>query len=315
MNDAIEDVEEVPLEVEAFLAWLSAERGRAVNTLAAYKRDLRLFSSWVAARAKTVANAGPSDVDSFASSLKASGAAPASIARTMTAVRTMYRFLLDEGHRLDNPMADFDGVKVPAGLPKALSEEQIERLLQSVSGVAPIALRDRALLELLYATGARISEACGLSIGDIDLDLGMVRLYGKGSKERLVPIGRLGREAIHAWMEQGRQSFEPVQWMSRSDAEAVFLNSRGRRLGRQAAWAIVSRHGERAGLGDHLSPHVLRHSCATHMLDHGADLRIVQEMLGHASISTTQVYTRVSQERLLSEYQSAHPRARVSRGS
>lgn len=307
--------EDLPFEVDSFLAWLSAERGRSVNTLAAYRRDLRLFVTWLRAQQRTLADAGSSDVDAFAAHLRKSGAAPASVARTMTAVRTLYRFLLDEGQRSDNPMADFDGVKVPAALPKALSEEQIERLLLSVSGSEPIALRDRALLELLYATGARISEACGLSIGDIDLDLGMVRLYGKGSKERLVPLGRLAREAIHHWMESGRAAFEPQRWVSRQDAEAVFLNSRGRRLGRQAAWAIVSRHGERAGLTGHLSPHVLRHSCATHMLDHGADLRIVQEMLGHASLATTQIYTRVSHERLLSEYHLAHPRAAVSRGT
>lgn len=315
MNDALDHGEDVPLEVEAFLAWLSAERGRSPNTLSAYRLDLRHFSTWLRTRERTVADAGAADVDAFAAFLKTSGAAPASMARTMTAVRTMYRFLVDEGLRLDNPMADFDGVRVPAGLPKALSEEQIDRLLQSVSGSEPMALRDRALLELLYATGARISEACGLSIGDIDLDVGMVRLYGKGSKERLVPIGSMARDAVHTWMEQGRSFLEPQRWDSRDDAEAIFLNSRGRRLGRQAAWAIVSRHGERAELKGHLSPHVLRHSCATHMLDHGADLRIVQEMLGHVSISTTQVYTRVSQERLLAQYRSAHPRAAVSRGS
>jgi integrase/recombinase XerD len=315
MKNMVEQSAETPREVEAFLAWLSAERGRSPNTLAAYRRDLLFFSSWLSDRGCTVANAGPLDVDAFAGFQKSRGSAPASTARSMTAVRTLYRFLLDEGHRTDDPMADFDGVKVPAGLPKALSEEHIERLLQSVAGAEPIARRDRALLELLYATGARISEACGLSIGDIDLDLGMVRLYGKGSKERLVPLGRLARDAIDIWMKEARPTFEPQRWSSRDDAEAVFLNSRGRRLGRQAAWAIVARHGERAGLGSHLSPHVLRHSCATHMLDHGADLRIVQEMLGHASISTTQVYTRVSHERLLAEYQSAHPRATVSRGS
>lgn len=304
-----------PVEVEAFLAWLSAERGRAANTLAAYRRDLHHYSTWLRSCGRDIGNARPTDIDAFAAHLTASGSAPSSIARTMTAVRTMHRFLLEEGYRVDNPAADFDGVKVPAGLPKALTEEQVERLLQSVAGVEPIARRDRALLELLYATGARISEACGLSVGDIDLDLGMVRLYGKGSKERLVPLGRLARDAIHIWMEHGRTAFEPQRWSTRDDADAVFLNQRGRRLGRQAAWAIVSRHGERAGLQGLLSPHVLRHSCATHMLDHGADLRIVQEMLGHASLSTTQVYTRVSQERLLIEYRSAHPRAAVSRGS
>jgi integrase/recombinase XerD len=191
----------------------------------------------------------------------------------------------------------------------------VESLISAVVGVDPVARRDRALLELLYATGARISELCGLSLGDIDLEAGMIRLYGKGSKERLVPVGSLAREAVHLWLTDGRDSLSPVRWARRGDADAVFLNTRGGRLGRQAAYAIVVRHGERAGLTSHLSPHVLRHSCATHMLDHGADLRIVQEMLGHASISTTQVYTRVSQERLFDQYRSAHPRATVGRGT
>lgn len=306
---------ELPLEAEEFLAWLLAERGRSANTLAAYRRDLHHYVTLLASRGRVLADATSLDVQEFAAGRRASGCAPASVARTMTAVRTLHRFLAEEGLRSDDPTTDFEGVKVPAGLPKSLSEAEIERLLGAVSGNDPMAQRDRALLEFLYATGARISEACGLSIGDIDLELGMVRLYGKGSKERLVPLGRMARETVHTWLHSGRAAFEPVQWATRRDAEAVFLNRRGRRLGRQAAWAVVSRYGERAGLRDRLSPHVLRHSCATHMLDHGADLRVVQEMLGHASISTTQVYTRVSQEKLVSEYRTAHPRASVSRGT
>ena len=174
-----------------------------------------------------------------------------------------------------------------------------------------MALRDRAVLELLYATGARISEACGLSMGDIDFDARLVRLFGKGAKERIVPFGRAAGRALDEWFSpRGRVLLAPAQWRRRDDAEAVFLNQRGGRLTRQAAWAIVRRYGERAGIGAELSPHVLRHSCATHLLDHGADLRVVQELLGHASISTTQVYTKVSQERLFEVYRAAHPRRR-----
>ena len=188
-------------------------------------------------------------------------------------------------------------------------------LLDAVVGNDPVALRDRALLELLYATGARISEVCGLSMGDIDFDGRLVRLFGKGSKERIVPFGRAGGDGAR------RVVLAPAAgccWCRRSgarrgDAEAVFLNRRGGRLTRQAAWAVVKRYGERAGITGELSPHVLRHSCATHLLDHGADLRVVQEMLGHASISTTQVYTKVSQERLLEVYRAAHPRATTRR--
>jgi integrase/recombinase XerD len=200
---------------------------------------------------------------------------------------------------------------VPAGIPKPLAEDEVERLLAAVLGDDPVALRDRALLELLYATGARVSEACGLSLGDLDHTEGLVRLFGKGSKERIVPFGRAAAAALDEWLGPfGRRHLEPERWRRRDDSAAVFLNQRGARLSRQSAWAVVTLAGRAAGLGEHLSPHVLRHSCATHLLDHGADLRIVQEMLGHASISTTQVYTKVSQERLWEVYHQAHPRAR-----
>ena len=305
----------VPVEVEEFLGWLAAERGRSINTLSAYRRDLTTYCEWLMARGTDVHRVTPSDIDRFVNDRRESGAAASSVARLMAAVRTFHRFMVAEDRRSDDPSADFEGVKVPAGIPKPLSEDEVESLIAAVSGDDAVALRDRALLELLYATGARISEVCALSLGDIDLESGMVRLYGKGSKERLVPVGSHAREAVHRWLTEGRDDLSPVRWARRGDADAVFLNNRGGRLGRQAAYAVVVRHGERAGLTSHLSPHVLRHSCATHMLDHGADLRIVQEMLGHASISTTQVYTRVSQERLFDQYRSAHPRATVGRGS
>jgi len=313
MSSMIPDL--VPVEVEEFLGWLAAERGRSINTLSAYRRDLTTYCEWLMARGTDVHRVTPSDIDRFVNDRRESGAAASSVARLMAAVRTFHRFMVAEDRRSDDPSADFEGVKVPAGIPKPLSEDEVESLIAAVSGDDAVALRDRALLELLYATGARISEVCALSLGDIDLESGMVRLYGKGSKERLVPVGSHAREAVHRWLTEGRDDLSPVRWARRGDADAVFLNNRGGRLGRQAAYAVVVRHGERAGLSSHLSPHVLRHSCATHMLDHGADLRIVQEMLGHASISTTQVYTRVSQERLFDQYRSAHPRATVGRGS
>jgi integrase/recombinase XerD len=313
MSSMIPDL--VPVEVEEFLGWLAAERGRSINTLSAYRRDLTTYCDWLMARGTDVHRVTPSDIDRFVNDRRESGAAASSVARLMAAVRTFHRFMVAEDRRSDDPSADFEGVKVPAGIPKPLSEDEVESLIAAVSGDDAVALRDRALLELLYATGARISEVCALSLGDIDLESGMVRLYGKGSKERLVPVGSHAREAVHRWLTEGRDDLSPVRWARRGDADAVFLNNRGGRLGRQAAYAVVVRHGERAGLTSHLSPHVLRHSCATHMLDHGADLRIVQEMLGHASISTTQVYTRVSQERLFDQYRSAHPRATVGRGS
>jgi integrase/recombinase XerD len=213
-----------------------------------------------------------------------------------------------------DPSASIETPRVPAGLPKALTESEIDGLLAQVVGDNPVSLRDRAVLEVLYGTGARISEVCTLGIGDVDLDGGLLRLFGKGSKERVVPLGRWARVALAAWLGEGaRSAMEPEQWARRGDADAVFLNQRGGRLGRQGAWAIVRKYGDAAGLGERLTPHVLRHSCATHMLDHGADIRAVQELLGHASITTTQVYTMVSNERLFAAYDAAHPRARASR--
>jgi integrase/recombinase XerD len=228
------------------------------------------------------------------------------------AVRMLHRFLVEERIRIDNPTSGVDGVKVPSGIPKALSEDQVSRLLASVTGVDSFALRDRALLEFLYATGARISEACGLSLSDLDMESQLVRLFGKGSKERIVPFGSHAKSALEDWLGAGgRPMLVPDQWAKRDHADAVFLGSRGTRLSRQAAWGIVRKYAQIAGIGDEISPHVMRHSCATHMLIHGADLRIVQELLGHASVSTTQVYTRVDNEVLFTMYREAHPRARI----
>ena len=206
-------------------------------------------------------------------------------------------------------------MRVPAGIPKALGEDDVTPLLAAVTGDDPVARRDRALLELLYGTGARVSEVCDLSMGDIDFDARLVRLFGKGAKERIVPFGRAAADALDRWFAPGgRLDLAPTQWRRRDDAKAVFLNTRGARLTRQAAWAVSRSTAHGAGLdaNHQLSPHVLRHSCATHLLDHGADLRVVQELLGHASISTTQVYTKVSQERLWQVYREAHPRAVIA---
>jgi integrase/recombinase XerD len=186
-------------------------------------------------------------------------------------------------------------------------------LLASVTGDSSVALRDRAVLEVLYGTGVRISELTGLSIADLAVEDQMARVLGKGNKERLVPLGRHARQALAAWLGPGgRADMVPQKWARRADSDAVFLNLRGGRLSRQGAWGIVRQHGHRAGLDGRLSPHVLRHSCATHLLDHGADIRVVQELLGHASIATTQVYTKVSTDRLRAAYIAAHPRARMA---
>jgi integrase/recombinase XerD len=191
----------------------------------------------------------------------------------------------------------------------------VTALIEGVVGGDPISLRDRAVLEVLYGTGIRISELVGLSRASVDLDGALLRAFGKGSKERIVPLGRHAIRALAEWFDHGRPALEPERWARRADSEAVFLNSRGGRLTRAGAWLIVKKHGDRVGLGNRLSPHVLRHSCATHLLDHGADIRAVQELLGHVSISTTQVYTKVSTERLQQVYEASHPRARGTSGA
>ncbi len=304
----------LPLEVEEFLSWMLAEKGRAPNTLAAYRRDLTAYCDWLDAHGSTPLDVDHQQLVAFVGERRATGAATSSIARQLAAIRMLHRYLSIEGERRDDPAADLEGVRVPAGIPKPLTEAQVTSLIDAVVVTEPIHRRDLALIELLYATGARISEAVGLSIGEIDLGARLVRLYGKGSKERIVPFGSTAASALDDWFSpSGRAAMVPDQWRSRGDAEAVFLNTRGGRLSRQAAWAVIKRYGVRAGIGGELSPHVLRHSCATHLLDHGADLRVVQEMLGHASISTTQIYTKVSQERLWDVYRSAHPRATLVR--
>jgi integrase/recombinase XerD len=299
-----------PLEVEEWLSWLAAERGRAPATLAAYRRDARRWWRWLAAHDRAVAEATEADVEAYVGDLRGGDLAPATVARAVVAVRSLHRFLADEGRAPADPGAGVASPRVPAGLPKALTEDEVGALLGAVVGDGPVARRDRALLEVLYGTGARISEAVGLRLGDVDLESALLRLFGKGARERVVPVGRPAVAALVAWLGPGgRPALAPERWARRGDAEAVFLNRRGGRLSRQGAWLVVKRWGGEVGLDDRVGPHVLRHSCATHMLDHGADIRAVQELLGHASLSTTQVYTKVSTERLFAAYRAAHPRA------
>jgi len=309
----------VPLgrDAEEYLSWLGVERGRAVNTLAAYRRDLLAYHAHLASQGLGLGQVDEAVIEGWLAAQRAAGRRPASVARALVAVRGLHRFCLDEGRTGADPTGEVSQPRVPQGLPKALSEADVGALLAAVIGDDnPGARRDRAILEVLYGTGVRISELVGLSLGDLVLEESMLRAYGKGSKERLVPVGRHARSALTEWLAPaGRGAFVPRRWARRDDADAIFLNARGGRLTRQGAWAIVRHHGDKVGLGDRLSPHVLRHSCATHMLDHGADIRVVQELLGHASIATTQVYTRVSAERLREVYQAAHPRAGIGRPS
>ena len=297
---------------ERFLTWMRVEQGRSDRTIEAYGRDIAQYESYLVSAKSTSRVVKPAQIEKYVGQLRANERAPKSIARQFAAIRMFHRFMLDEGLRSDNPTAFIDGVKVPSGIPKALSEQEVELLLNAVTGVDSLAVRDRALLEFLYATGARVSEACGLSMSDVDMESNVARVFGKGSKERIVPFGRHAKEALEAWLGAGgRPMLCPQQWAKRDHADAMFLGVRGTRLSRQAAWGIVRKYAMLAGIKSELSPHVLRHSCATHMLVHGADLRIVQELLGHASVSTTQVYTKVDNEVLFEMYRESHPRARV----
>lgn len=298
---------------EEYLSWLAVEKGRSQNTLAAYRRDIAVWEAWARRAGVNPSRAGTEAIERHLADLRADGRHPASMARTTTALRGLYRFLTDEGMIAADPTVDLASPRLPRRLPKALDEDQVITLLDSVSGGEPADLRDRALLELLYGSGARISEVVGLSLGDLQGDDGLLRVFGKGAKERLVPLGAPARSALERWLgPSGRPCLAPERWARRHDAEAVFLNTRGGRLSRQGAWAIVSRHAERVGLRPLVSPHVLRHSCASHMLAHGADIRVVQELLGHVSISTTQIYTKLSPDHLRTSYQRAHPRATLS---
>jgi integrase/recombinase XerD len=300
-------------------SWLAVERGLAANSLAAYRRDLRRYAAFLRERGEHDPTAVREEtvlayVEDLKSAVDDDGQtryAPSSIARALVAVRSFHRFCLEEGFLAVDPSEEVGAPRVPLGIPKALTEDEVEALLAAVVGDTARALRDRAIVETLYATGVRISELVGLDRRDLDLDDGLVRVLGKGSKERIVPVGRSARDALTAYLEAGRpQLARPDR--SGGGREAVILNVRGGRLSRQSCWKIVRTAGERAGLGGRLSPHVLRHSCATHMLERGADIRVVQELLGHASLSTTQVYTKVSPERLRAVYEAAHPRARFA---
>jgi integrase/recombinase XerD len=296
--------------VDDFLLALRVERGRSANTLKAYATDLRAYVAWLDDRGLTIGEVDEDAITDYVNALKAGDRAPSSVKRALVSVRGLHGFLAEETEGVRDPTLEVEVPKAPKGLPKALSEAEIELLLGSITGTDPVARRDRAILEVLYGTGARIGELSGMSLSDLDLDAGLVRVFGKGAKERIVPLGRYALVALVDWLgPQGRPLLEPEQWKHRDDADSVFLNQRGGRLQRQGAWMAVRKAGDAVGLGRRLTPHVLRHSCATHMLDHGADIRTVQELLGHASISTTQVYTLVSGERLQSVYRTAHPRA------
>lgn len=313
----------VPCAAAPFLTHLLVEKGRSPATLSAYRQDLRRYGEHLSARHRDVEAATDEDVQSFVSDLRGSGLAASSVIRISGTVRSLHRFLAAEGLAPSDPTVVVETPRRPSALPKALAEDDVVAILDAVgaacgssSGDAvadAIALRDRALLELLYSSGIRVSEACGLRFGDLDLDTSFARVLGKRSKERLVPIGRPALSALTQYLDRGRPVLLGAGARSRDAADAVFLGVRGGRMNRQSAWEVIRRWAVAGGVKGEVSPHVLRHSCATHLLDHGADIRTVQELLGHASVSTTQIYTRVATERLVQAYLDAHPRAHAER--
>jgi integrase/recombinase XerD len=304
--------------VGAYLDHLAVERGLAANTLSSYRRDLDRYAAYLdRVGVASIGAVGEADVEAFLAGLREGDAdhpplSSTSAARTIVAVRGLHRFAVQEGAAVADPSSRIKPPAAARRLPKAIPFEDVERLLTAAGGSDPGSargLRDKAMLELLYGTGARISEIVGLAVDDIDLDDGIVRLFGKGSKERIVPVGSYAREAVRRYLVDGRPVLAAAAPAARGAGPAVFLNARGGQLSRQSAWTVLRVVAEQAGLSGSISPHTLRHSFATHLLDGGADVRVVQELLGHASVTTTQIYTLVTVERLREVYASAHPRA------
>jgi integrase/recombinase XerD len=295
-----------------YLAHLSVERGLSANTVAAYRRDLVRYGAYLASAGRPgLAGVTEADVTGFVESVRQGSdggrpLSPSSTARALAAVRGWHKFAQAEGLAVDDPSAEVRAPTLLRRLPHALSVDDVAGLLDAAgAGDGPLPLRDRALLELLYATGARISEIVGLDVDGVS-DSAAVRLLGKGSKERAVPVGSFARDALEAYLVRAR----PALVAAGRGTPALFLNTRGARMSRQTAWAALQSAAARAGLKEHVSPHTLRHSFATHLLSGGADVRVVQELLGHASVTTTQIYTMVTPDALREVYAAAHPRAR-----
>ena len=288
-------------EIKDFIGYLEIERGYSKNTIASYEHDLAQFGRYVGG--KDLDAIDRDTVRGFIDHLNNEGFSVASLERKMACLKSFFKYMVGEGKVKENPSADFKLPKKAKRLPKSLSMTDTVKLLNASRGSDHLARRDAAMLELLYATGMRASEMVGLNISDINFEASFVRCFGKGSKERVVPVGQAALSAIAGYLEKGRPEF-PVK-----DKEALFLDKNGERLTRQSLWERLKKYVALSGVKGKTSPHTLRHSFATHLLEKGADLRSVQEMLGHADIATTQIYTSVSRERLKKIYAKAHPRA------
>jgi integrase/recombinase XerD len=286
-----------------YLAVLLVERGLSANSVAAYRSDLAAFGAWLAERGTEAGDCDRAGLRRYLSALRGRGLSARSAARALAALRGFYRYLLEAGAVRHDPTLELETPKLIRGLPRYLTADEVDRLLAAPDVARPLGLRDRAMLETLYATGLRVSELVGLRLPQLRLDPGYLRVVGKGDKERVVPLGSQAR----AWLERYLGEADPLRAGGMDDH--LFVTVRGRGMSRQNFWTLIKRYGRRAGIASALSPHVLRHSFATHLLERGADLRAVQAMLGHADISTTEIYTHVTRERLRQLYDSAHPRA------
>jgi integrase/recombinase XerD len=299
-------------DIDSFLSYLSVEKGFSENTIFAYRNDLYQFLDFLEEQASREglildwSRVNRSLLLSYILNLKQRNYAPTTVARKTSAVKSLLHFLLNEDIVEKDPTENLGSPKIGKSLPRPVSVDQVQRLLEQPSKLStPEAKRDRAMLELLYATGMRVSELVSLNLSDVNLSLGYVRCLGKGSKERLIPIYPQAVESLKRYLDEARPRL-----LRHNEESAVFLNRRGERLTRQGLWQILKNYAKEAGLGNMITPHTLRHSFATHMLSGGADLRSVQEMLGHANISTTQVYTHLTSEHIREAYEKAHPRAR-----
>lgn len=299
---------------EQFLVHIGIERGLANATVSAYESDLNKYVAWLQTHGITKPDdIAKQDVEDYIAALDADGESARSKARRLASIHEFHRFALAQ-HAVSADVAA--SVKAPKGasvLPDVLSVDEVSRLLDAAAvggSTDPVVLRDKALLEFMYATGCRVSEAVGTNLDDIDLEEKVVRLMGKGSKQRLVPLGSYARNSVVAYLNAGRGELERRSTAKVPERRALFLNKRGKRISRQSVWEIVKTAGKRAGITKPLHPHTLRHSFATHLIQGGADVRTVQELLGHASVTTTQIYTHVSPEALIETYLTAHPRAR-----
>ncbi|MBE3552914.1 MAG: site-specific tyrosine recombinase XerD [Kyrpidia tusciae] len=291
--------------IERFIRYLAIEKGLAPSTLGSYRSDLEDFSDFLQRTGcGDWPETGRRHIVAYLAHLQKLGRAPATVSRHMASLRSFYQFLSREGLIEVDPTGQLDSPKADKRLPRVLNVEEVERLLAAPEGLTPMALRDRAMLEMLYATGVRVSELVSLNVTDVNLNMGYVKCYGKGSKERIVPLGSAALEAVHAYLTRGRAGL-----LKNGDPGALFVNHQGKRLTRQGFWKILKKYARTAGIQKAITPHTLRHSFATHLLENGADLRAVQEMLGHADISTTQIYTHVTQTRLKDVYERTHPRA------